>query len=150
MTSITVNKITRLVNEAIEGTDLFIGEIKVKSGNIIYIFLDGDHGVPISKCVEVSRYVEKHLDREREDFELNVSSYGIGQPLKFLRQYVNAIGKQLTVTLQDGTKRTGILLQADDKQIALQLKSDKKHADIATCSIEMNTIKTAKIDAIFK
>lgn len=150
MANITVHTITELVNSAIEGTDLFIGEIKVKPGNVIYVFLDGDHGVPISSCVEVSRYVEKHLDRDKEDFELNVSSYGIGQPLKFLRQYVNAIGKQLTITLTDDTRRTGILLQADEAHITLQLKADKKHPVKTELTIEMNTIKTAKIDAIFK
>lgn len=150
MANITVHTITELVNKAIEGTDLFIGEIKVKPGNVIYIFLDGDHGVPISDCIEVSRYVEKHLDRDKEDFELNVSSYGIGQPLKYLRQYVNAIGRQLTVTLTDDTKRTGILLQADEQHITLQLKADKKHPAKTELSIEMNAVKTAKIDAIFK
>ena len=51
MGRITVEYITKLVNEHIEGTDLFVGEIKVKPGNIIYVFLDGDNGVTIEKCL---------------------------------------------------------------------------------------------------
>ena len=68
--------ITKLVLEAIQGTDLFITEVKVKKGNTILVFLDGDNGVSIDSCIQVSRFVEKHLDRDKVDFELNVSSFG--------------------------------------------------------------------------
>ncbi len=150
MGRITVEYITKLVNEHIEGTDLFVGEIKVKPGNIIYVFLDGDNGVTIEKCVEVSRHIEKSLDRANEDFELNVSSYGIGQPLKYLRQYRNAIGKQLSVILNDGTKHVGKLLQVEESSIVIQKVATKKKDSPIELTIELKDIKIAKLDVVFK
>ena len=150
MGNITINNIKQLVEEKIADTDLFIGEIKVKPGNIIYIFLDGDNGVTIDSCVEVSRYVEKHLDRNKEDFELHVSSFGLGQPLKFLRQYVNAVGKQMSVQLQDGTKLSGLLLSANEKEIVLQIAGAKKKDPKLDKMIPMSDIKTAKLEIVFK
>lgn len=150
MGRITVEHITKLVNEHIEDTDLFIGEIKVKPGNVIYVFLDGDNGVTIEKCVEVSRYIEKNLDRTNEDFELNVSSYGIGQPLKYLRQYRNAIGKQLSVILNDGTKHVGKLLQVEESSIVIQKVATKKKDSPIELTIELKDIKIAKLDVVFK
>ncbi|MBO4739692.1 MAG: ribosome assembly cofactor RimP [Bacteroidales bacterium] len=150
MGNITINNIKQLVEEKIADTDLFIGEIKVKPGNIIYIFLDGDNGVTIDSCVEVSRYVEKHLDRNKEDFELHVSSFGLGQPLKFLRQYVNAVGKQMSVQLQDGTKLSGLLLSANEKEIVLQIAGAKMKDPKIDKMIPMYDIKTAKLEIVFK
>ncbi len=144
---ITVERITALVEEQIAGSDLFIGEVKVKPGNVIYVFLDGDSGVPISKCVEVSRHIEKNLDRDEADFELNVSSYGLGQPLKFLRQYKNAIGKQLTVTTIEGEKLTGILVQVNEQNITLQKKDNRKKETMEK-TLQMQEVKVAKIDPI--
>jgi len=66
--------ITKLISEAIQDTDLFITEVKVKKGNTILVFLDGDKGVSVDNCIQVSRYVEKHLDRDKVDFETKTSS----------------------------------------------------------------------------
>jgi len=146
---ITAKLITDLVSEKIAGTDLFIGEIRVKSGNIIYVFLDGDHGVTIKQCAEVSRHIEQNLDRTKEDFELHVSSYGVGQPLKFLRQYKNAIGKKLSILMEDGVKYSGNLLEVDEKMIMLKkLPSNKKEKE-EKIEIPFQGVKTAKIEVVF-
>ena len=75
MKMISKDEVTQWVLEAIQDTDLFITEVKVKKGNVIYVFLDGDHGVSVDACSKVSRYVENKLDRTKDDFELNVSSF---------------------------------------------------------------------------
>ena len=147
---ITAKLIIELVESKIAGSDLFIGEIKVKPGNIIYVFLDGDHGVTIEQCIEVSRHVEHNLDRAREDFELHVSSYGLGQPLKFPRQYKNAIGKQLSVTTIENEKHVGLLLEANDSEIILEKPVAKKKENPIKMEISLANIKTAKIEVVFK
>ena len=146
---ITAKLITDLVEAQIAGTELFIGEIKVKAGNIIYVFLDGDKGVTIDQCVEMSRHIEQNLDRTKEDFELHVSSYGIGQPLKFLRQYKNAVGKMLSVVTADSVKYSGKLLEVDEKTIVLEKSAGKKKTAEEKIEIPFQAVKTAKIEVVF-
>ena len=146
---LTVKLITDLVSENIAGTDLFIGEVKVKPGNSIYVFLDGDSGVTIEQCVTVSRYIEQHLDRTKEDFELHVSSYGIGQPLKLFRQYKNAVGKKLSVVTEDGMKYSGKLLEVDEEKLLLEKAVSKKKETDEKVEIPFQTVKTAKIEVVF-
>lgn len=147
---ITLKLITDLVEEKIAGTDLFIGEIKVKPDNIIFVFIDGDQGVSIDQCVDISRQIEHSLDRTREDFELHVSSYGVGQPLKYVRQYKNAVGKQLSVITNENEKHIGQLLEADDKGIVLEISPKKKKDNPVKIEIPMSNIKTAKLEVVFK
>jgi ribosome maturation factor RimP len=149
MDYITAKHITDLVNEAIAGTELFIGEVKVKSGNIIYVFLDGDRGVTIEQCATVSRHIEHNLDRTKEDFELHVSSYGIGQPLKFFRQYKNAVGKTLSIVTEDSMKYLGKLLEVDEKTIVLEKSVVNKKEKEEKIEIPFSAVKTAKIEVVF-
>ncbi|MDR1181157.1 MAG: ribosome assembly cofactor RimP [Bacteroidales bacterium] len=146
---ITVNFITELVNKKIAETDLFIGDIKVKGGNIIYVFLDGDNSVTIDQCADISRYIEHHLDRAKEDFELHVSSYGVGQPLKFFRQYKNAIGKTLSVTTEEGIKYIGKLVYVDEGKLILEKLGLKKKQQEIKVEISFPTVKMAKIEVVF-
>jgi len=85
---ITTEQIEKLVAEKLENKDVFLVDIRIRHGNRISVFLDSDTGVNIKTCAELSRYIEFNLDRESEDFELEVSSAGLDQPLKLLRQYV--------------------------------------------------------------
>lgn len=141
--------VEKLVKEAVaERTDLFVTEVKVKPDNTIYVFLDGDHGVQVEDCITVSRHVEHHLDRGRCDFELNVSSYGIGRPLILLRQYRNAVGKTLSVKLPDGSKVKGVLLEADEKQLKIEIPAVKKQPAV-TQEIKMADVKEAKVEVTF-
>ena len=71
-----------LVNKATQGTELFLVEAKVTPANKILVFLDSEKGVTIDDCSKISRYIESNLNRDVEDFELNVSSFGLNQPLK--------------------------------------------------------------------
>lgn len=111
---ITRDQIRRLAEEKLEGTDRFLVEVLVKLGNRIMIFIDSDSHVSIDHCVELSRHIEKQLDRESDDFELNVSSSGLDQPYKLSRQYIKNIGREVSVTDNEGNKVTGILKNADE------------------------------------
>jgi ribosome maturation factor RimP len=141
--------VRKLVEERIAGTDLFLGDVKVKSGNLIYVFLDGDKGVTVDDCIAVSRHIETHLDRDREDFELHVSSFGVGQPLLLHRQYCNAVGREFSIVTVDGAKQEGKLLQVQENKIVIEKKGAKKKDPPIAEDILFADIKTAKIKAIF-
>jgi ribosome maturation factor RimP len=119
---ITVDKIKNIADLKIaEGTN-FIVEISVKPGNKITVLLDNDEGVSISDCVAMSRHIEFSLDRESEDFELNVMSPGLTEPFKTLRQYQKYIEKQIDVVTKENKKISGKLLSVNNEGIELETK----------------------------
>lgn len=101
--------IEELVREKIEGTDLFLVEIKIDSFNAINISVDSPTGVSIDTCVSISRHVEHSLDREVDDFSMEVSSPGIGGAFKVYEQYEKVLGKTIEVLFLNGNKIQGIL-----------------------------------------
>jgi ribosome maturation factor RimP len=149
------NTIEELVNEYLAGGELFPVYINVGSDNNIKIVIDGDNGVTIDDCVNVSRYVEHKLDRDKEDFELNVMSAGIDYPFLSLRQYRKNINRSVKVILTNEKEIRGKLLNADKNGIILQeeiVKAHKKNKKIIlgeTLQIPMNEIKQTKVIAIF-
>jgi len=147
----TVNEITRLVNEHLAGTDMFLVEVFIKSINRIFIFIDGDHGVKISDCVKLSRFVESQYDRETTDFELNVSSAGADQPIRLPRQYLKNIGRSLQVKLSEENTITGKLEAIDEKGITLVTPGDKKKKTAPeTLNLTFEEIIESKIIISFK
>lgn len=123
---ITIDKIKKLAEEKIaEGPD-FIVDISVKPGNKITVLLDNDNGVSIGDCVAMSRHIEFNLDRETDDFELNVMSPGLTEPFKTLRQYQKYIGKQVDVITKENKKLTGKLLSVNNEGIELETKIKEK------------------------
>lgn len=112
--------IRELAEQALEGTDCFLVDVHVTPMNKIIVLIDRNEGVNISQCVAVSRFIEKSLDRETEDFELEVSSAGLDQPFRVLRQYQKNIGKEVDVKLKDGKKVKGNLLAATTEGITIQ------------------------------
>lgn len=147
--SISKDLIIRYVKEIIrDRSDLFVTEVKIKPDNSIYVFMDGDNGVNVDDCIKISKYVENHLDRSRCDFELNVSSYGIGRPFQLLRQYRNAIGRMVSVKFEDGTKIKGKLIDVDEKVLHMEVSSGKRQEPSVT-EIPMFQIKEAKEEVTF-
>ncbi len=123
---ITTELIEKLVNEKITDQDVFLVDIRIRSGNRISVFIDSDTGVNIKNCVEISRHIEANLDRESEDFELEVSSAGLDQPLKQRRQYVKNIGNDLKIVTLDDKTLTANLQAVDDDSIRLLIPANKK------------------------
>jgi len=122
---ISESYIRQLVEEKLEGTDMFIVELSVSSNNKIVVEIDGMSGVAIVDCVEVSRQIESNLDRDQEDFELQVSSAGIDKPLRDKRQFEKNIGREVKIVLQDSAELKGELLEVGDS-LKLKLPASKK------------------------
>lgn len=131
--------IRELAEKALEGTDSFLVDVHVTPMNKIIVLIDRNGGVNISQCVEVSRFIEKSLDRDAEDFELEVSSAGLDQPFKVLRQYEKNIGREVDVKLADGKKVKGELVSATADGITLkQVVKEKIEGKKAKKTVEKN------------
>ena len=91
-----------IVEEWLEGRDYFLVDVAVSADDRIVVEIDHAEGVWIEDCVELSRFIERRLSREEEDYELEVGSAGIGQPFKVLQQYVNHVGSEVDVLTADG------------------------------------------------
>ena len=117
---INESHIRSLAEKALESGDCFLVDVHVTPMNKIIVQIDREGGVGINQCVELSRFIEKSLDRDAEDFELEVSSAGLDQPFKVLRQYQKNIGREVDVKLADGKKVKGNLISADEKGITVQ------------------------------
>ncbi len=134
-----------LTNQHLEGTDLFIVSVAVRSDNRIRIFIDSDTHVLIEHCIVLSKYIESQLDREVEDFEINVSSSGLDQPYKLSRQYIKNIGREVSVLLKDNNKTEGTLIAADkDGFVVKEITTVKKIITETTHSFLYSDIKETK------
>ena len=113
------SKIKQLVEARIEGTKLFIVSVIVSTSNKINVLIDGFDGVSVNDCINVSRGVEHNLDREEQDFELEVSSAGLDMPFLVFEQYKKNLGRQVKVYTNDGRKHEGALSYVDDEKIEI-------------------------------
>ncbi|MFW6352189.1 MAG: ribosome assembly cofactor RimP [Bacteroidota bacterium] len=121
------NFISDLVDEFLKDhPDLFLVELKVSSSSKIAVFLDGDEGVPVSKCIELSRFIENKLDRDQEDFELEVSSVGVSKPLVMPRQFIKNTGREIEFTTSAGEKIKATLVAADQQGVVIEKEIKKK------------------------
>ncbi len=142
-----------LIEEQLEGSDKYLVELKISASNKILIFIDSDSGVTIKDCVELSKFIESKIDREVEDYDLDVSSAGLDHEFKCLRQYQKNIGKTLAVVLNSNIKLTGTLISVNEKEIELNVipaKKKKTDTDNPINKIELAEIKEAKIVISFK
>ena len=130
---ITKEQIAALVEEAISGSDLFLVEVKVKPANVIEVYVDADSAVNIDQCVAISRYVESKMDRDAEDFELSVLSWGLSGALKMDRQLKKYVGKAVEVKTKELGKVQAQLMDFNDERvdvvIAPKKTSKKKPAE---------------------
>ena len=116
------NEIVRLAEEKLASSTNYLVDVQIKPGNLIVVEIDSDDAIGIDDCVELSRYIEEGLDREKEDFELEVGSAGVTSPLKVLRQYKKYIGKEVELLLTKGVKLTGVLKFADENGIVVVIE----------------------------
>lgn len=116
-------RVEQLVQEFLETRpDMYLVEIKVSVSNDIVVVLDGDQPLSLQDCLDASRAVEFQLDREEQNFSLQVMSAGLSESLKLPRQYRKNKGRELDVlTLQD-EKITGEITDADDEKVTLLLR----------------------------
>lgn len=153
---IAKSTIEELVKEKLDD-ELFIVDIKVSTSNMIHVFVDGFNGITIEKCIEISRHVEHSLDRDEEDFGLEVSSPGLTQSFKVLEQYKKYTGRNIEVLTEDEQNLEGLLKAADEQGIVLETSKKekveghkKKQLIIKEYKLKYNEIKSAKAVISFK
>ena len=105
--------VTQLVEEHLQASNPYLVDVTIKPGNYIVVEIDSDDSVSIDDCVALSQYIEAHLDRDVEDYELEVGSAGITSPFKVLRQYQKNIGNEVEMLLKSGAKKVGVLTAVD-------------------------------------
>jgi ribosome maturation factor RimP len=120
------NIVRQIVEEWLQDKDYFLVDVSVSNDNRIVVEIDHAEGVWIEDCVELSRFIESKLDHEKEDFELEVGSAGIGQPFKVHQQYVNHLGKDVEVLTLDGKKYQGELHEVNDDTFSILRQVKKK------------------------
>lgn len=120
------NVVRKLVEEWMEGKEYFLVDIQVDHDNRIVVEIDHADGVWIEDCVSLSRYIEDRLNRDEEDYELEVGSAGLGQPFKVPQQYINFIGKEVEVLTCEGKKLKGILKAVDGNDFTVSVREKVK------------------------
>ena len=120
------NIVTRIVEEWLGDKDYFLVDTLVSPDDKIVVEIDHAEGVWIDDCVELSRYIESKLNREEEDYELEVGSAGIGQPFKVLKQYQIHIGKDVEVLTKDGKKWIGVLTDVNEQNFTVIIEKKVK------------------------
>ncbi|HPC98232.1 MAG TPA: hypothetical protein P5257_05145 [Bacteroidales bacterium] len=150
------SKIENLVREYIKGTGIFLVEVKVSRNNDITVFADTLKGITVDECAGLNMFLENNLDREEEDFSLQVSSPGIGHPFRVKEQYYKSEGRTVAVTLKNGLKHEGILRNVSEDGFFLDTGAQKKGKNKSVKSeggilkIDFSDIKTAKEIIIYR
>jgi len=149
------SEVVQFVEERIEelNSNLFWVSVDVGTGNTIKVVLDGDNGVSIEQCISVSRNVEHNFDRELEDFSLEVTSYGLTQPLILDRQFMKYINKSVEVVNIDQKKYIGKLISYTDGNVKIELELTKKQVKAGEepiKSFDKESIKEVKSVISFK
>lgn len=146
------SKVEGLVRGFLTDKDAFLVTVKVSSANKITVLVDTKNGITIDECVEIHRHVEECLDRDIEDYELQVSSPGLDAPFTVIEQYYKNEGKKVEVTDTDGKCVTGILKNVTNGgfDMEAEVKVKGKGKEIKTLSFNYEEIKTTRIILEFK
>jgi ribosome maturation factor RimP len=136
-----------LVEEFIKGTGLFLVAVKVSSTNRITVMADKNDGITIDECASIHRHLENNLDREKEDFELQVSSPGLDLPFGVIDQYYKNEGKQVEVIDNEGSRYSGKLkhITPGGFDLETELKSRGKTKELKDISFNFDQIKTTRV-----
>ncbi len=140
-----------------EYQDCFLIEVKHHANNKLEVFIESDSGMTFEKCRKISRYLEGFIDSEGwlgEKYILEVSSPGVGRPLKLVRQYLLNLGRKVEVTFKEGKPKIGVLIAADEKSITLEEKvrikeGKKKRTEILQTVIPIEEITKTVVKISF-
>jgi len=152
---ITEVQLLDLITPTLEEKKYFVVTLEVRPGNNILIEIDSADGVKISDCVSVSKAIENNLDRENEDFELQVSSPGLDKTFKVIQQYEKNIGKDVQIQTLENKIEKGKLLSVNNINITVEIErkvkeGKKKKTIIENKVFNFNQIKETKIIISFK
>jgi ribosome maturation factor RimP len=145
-------KVENLVKEFIGGTELFLVAVKVSSAGKITILADKKQGITIGECASIGRFIESKLDRDEEDYELQVSSPGLEMPFMVLEQYLKNEGKKVEVIDKDGEKYSGLLknVTAGGFEVEVEVKVKGKTKESRDISFNHDQVKSTKEFLSFK
>lgn len=151
------NVVKKLVDEWLEDKEYFLVGIEISQNDKIVVEIDHADGVWIEDCVELSKFIEDHLSRDEEDYELEVGSAGLGQPFKVAQQYINFIGKEVEVLDAGGKKYQGVLKSVDgdsfvvtiNEKVMVEGKKRPQKMDVDH-TFDMNNVKYTKYLISFK
>ena len=150
-------KVISLANSRLKEIGAFLVDVNISHDNRIRVIIDSENGISVNDCVAVSRNIEHNLDRDIEDFSLEVTSAGLTEPFRHPRQFIKNLGREVKVKLNDGSVMKGILKNADESEIELLVpkkgkkgsgKSREKEQELIT--IDMEDIKETKLIISFK
>ncbi|WP_131538467.1 ribosome assembly cofactor RimP [Pedobacter nototheniae] len=149
-------RVIELVEEKIaDRPELFLVEVKMLPNNKLIIHVDGDEGISIQDCVAISRHVGFHLEEENtieQAYNLEVSSPGVGEPLKLIRQYNKNIGRSISIKLKEGQKKEGKLLEVTEDNLLIEevVKEKGKKAVSVPVTVPFNDIIETSVLISFK
>uniref|UniRef100_UPI0040273DA1 ribosome assembly cofactor RimP n=1 Tax=Prevotella sp. TaxID=59823 RepID=UPI0040273DA1 len=154
---ISKDTVRSIVEEWLDGKEYFLVDIEISPDDRIVVEIDHADGVWIEDCVALSRYIEDHLSRDEEDYELEVGSAGLGQPFKVPQQYHCFVGKDVEVLDADGKKYKGVLksVNGGDFTVTVEEKQKvegKKRPQLVSVdrTFQMDTVKYTKYLINFK
>lgn len=149
---ITEQELSGIVADYVKDKSIFPVELSVRSGNRIFVYIDGDQGVTIDECKALNRFIDSKLNRDEEDYELTVSTSGADSPLRFPRQYPKHVGRTLHIRLQDGTEVKGKLAAVAPDQIEIEPAPAGKGKPKTTGNlvIAYDKIREATIELAYK
>ncbi len=147
-----IEKVYSLLEPLLDGTDIFIVNIKVKPTNNVKVFLDADSGFSIDKASSINRKLYAAMEEAAiypdGDFSLEVSSPGVDEPLGQMRQYKKNVGRKVTITMNDDSEKTGMLREVTDEHVVLEVKGKKPHEKI-NVEVPFSIIKKTIVQIIF-
>ena len=150
-------KIREIVEAYIQDSPYFIVDVSVDKNNSILVEIDADESVPLDYCVELSRHIESKMNRDEEDFDLEVGSAGLTSPFKVLRQYQKYEGSEVEVQVKNGPKYVGVLMNVAEDSFGLEITKmvkkegeKKKVAVTETLTFPYEQIKYTKYSITFK
>lgn len=120
------DSVFQLVEQYLTDTEYYLVDVKVSPDNRISVEIDSFDGVSLDYCIEVIKYIESQYDREVEDYELEVSSAGLTEPFKVLKQYEKNMGNEVETLTKAGKKFSGILVEADETKFVLETERTEK------------------------
>ena len=134
--------------------DVFLVYIKIKPTNNFKIYIDADGGLPLEKCIKINRALYKQMEEmglyPDGNFSLEVSSPGIDEPLKLIRQYIKNVGRFIEVFKLDDTRLEGKLLEANEEKISIEITEGKgKKMTINLLEVSISDIKQTKVQVKF-
>lgn len=119
-------EIRDIADDFLIGSDTFLVDVIIRPGNIIVVEVDSKEGVSIEDCIKLSKHIESKLDRDAEDFELEVGSAGVTSPFKITKQYEVNIGNEVEVLTKGGQKVTGVLKSCDEGAFTVTITKMEK------------------------